>query len=368
MATAQKDSSMHLKISLLTCSPGEELYSIFGHTALRITDSVQQTDLVYNYGTFNFEDPNFYTKFVRGKLDYFLSVDPIQNFLYGYNIEQRGITEQELILSKEEKKSIVQYLQQNLSGNNRFYKYDFLKDNCTTRIKDILIKYAGLKVTQPLVKEGTTYRNMLYQYLDAGGMPWSKLGIDILLGSPTDKKVSKEESLFLPDYLMMATDSSINTNKHLMQQKKILLQSNRSVENVINKYQPLLIFCVIFLLIQLLNIPQNNFFKKITLIINSLLLYVTGFLGILLVFMWLGTEHKACAYNYNLLWALPTNTVAAFFVWKNPSWLKKYFVITAIIYTLIFFIWFVLPQQLNVSLLPIILTLLLISIRQFRKV
>jgi len=184
---SQTDSS-HIRISLLTCSPGEDLYAVFGHTALRITDSLAHTDIVYNYGTFNFEEPNFYLKFVRGKLDYALAYESLPQFLYGYTVEKRNVFEQELQLTAVQKQQIISFLQQNLMGNNRFYKYDFFYDNCTTRVRDILQKQSGLTITKPLVTNGITFRNMIHVYLDSMHMCWSKLGIDILLGSPTDKK------------------------------------------------------------------------------------------------------------------------------------------------------------------------------------
>ena len=137
-AYAQTDSS-HLRITLLTCSPGTELYSTFGHSALRVMDSVTFTDKVYNYGTFDF-NPDFYPKFIRGKLLYYLSVETYPDFVYGYQQEERSIKEQELNLSGEEKLKLNAALQLNASGSNKFYKYDFLFDNCATRIRDIVDK------------------------------------------------------------------------------------------------------------------------------------------------------------------------------------------------------------------------------------
>src|SRR4051812_24672160 len=130
-AQAQDSSNCHVRISLLTCAPGQELYSTFGHTAIRITDSIRRTDIVYNYGTFEFDDPNFYMKFVRGKLDYFLSAAYYPDFMYEYQEEQRSVTEQVLNLSCTQKQQIVQALAINMQGANRMYKYDFVYDNCT---------------------------------------------------------------------------------------------------------------------------------------------------------------------------------------------------------------------------------------------
>ncbi|RYZ15930.1 MAG: DUF4105 domain-containing protein, partial [Chitinophagaceae bacterium] len=121
-----------LRITLLTCSPGTELYSIFGHTALRVQNTVSGTDDVYNYGTFEFGD-DFYIKFIRGRLPYYLDVEPMQYFLYGYRLEGRSVVEQEVLLDCAQKTALLQALQTNLLPANRQYRYDFLFDNCTTR-------------------------------------------------------------------------------------------------------------------------------------------------------------------------------------------------------------------------------------------
>ncbi|MGB4844981.1 MAG: DUF4105 domain-containing protein, partial [Ferruginibacter sp.] len=127
-----QDSS-RLRISLLTCTPGEELYSTFGHSAYRVIDSTSLTDIVYNYGTFNFDDDGFYLKFVQGKLLYYVSAEYFTDFKYLYQSTNRGITEQVLNLSAAEKISMQRFLNNNLKEENKYYKYDFFFDNCTTR-------------------------------------------------------------------------------------------------------------------------------------------------------------------------------------------------------------------------------------------
>ena len=131
-------TACHLRLSLLTCTPGTELYSTFGHSAIRVTDTSGKTDIIFNYGTFDFDDPAFFVKFVRGKLLYFVSIDEFENFLDQYNYEKRGITEQVLDLSCDVKKNLLIALHDNAKEENRYYKYDFVYDNCTTRIRDII--------------------------------------------------------------------------------------------------------------------------------------------------------------------------------------------------------------------------------------
>ncbi|WP_153797538.1 Lnb N-terminal periplasmic domain-containing protein [Foetidibacter luteolus] len=359
IAGAQTDSSCHVRISVLTCTPGSELYSTFGHTAIRVIDSTRRTDLVFNWGTFDFDDPDFYMKFVRGKLEYFLSVEPYNEFIRVYQYEQRSIWEQVLSIDCSHKKQMLNALSKNLQGANRYYKYDFLLDNCTSRVRDIVFaNLSGLAITDSLVQYGFTYRNQIHEYLDEGAKPWSKLGIDILLGSMMDKPVTNWNAMFLPDYLMQGLDESNLAAEGVIEPSNIIYQASPpDIQSW--KYAPLMIFSIICTLFFGLSLLKNRWAVSITRLFDSLLLYITGLLGILLLFMWFGTDHTVCQKNYNLLWALPTNIFAAFFLWKKALWLRRYFLLLALIYGMLLVTWFWLPQQLNIALIPLVLYLLL---------
>ncbi len=354
-----QDSACHMRLSLLTCAPGAELYSTFGHTALRIQDSTHNTDLVYNYGTFDFDDPDFYMKFVRGKLDYFLSVDKFPDFMYEYQQDQRSVQEQELNLNCEEQQQIITALNINMQDANRMYKYDFIYDNCTTRVRDLIFhSLPGSAVKNRLVPEGTTARNLIHTYLDRGGEPWSKLGIDILLGAGLDKPVDNNVAMFLPDYLLKGIDSAdINHRQPVVKQKRTLLDAQTPIEATWN-YLPLALFAFICGGLAALYLSQNQRAKTISGYVDSFLLYLTGLLGLLLIFMWFGTDHRMTKDNYNLLWALPTNIVAVLFLWKRPAWLKTYFYIAFAVTALVLVGWFWLPQELNISLVPFVFLML----------
>lgn len=355
-AGAQADSC-HIRISVITCAPGEELYALFGHTALRITDSTKGEDVVFNYGTFDFSDPDFYAKFVRGKLDYFLNPEYYHDFIRFYREEQRGITEQELKLTCAEKQAVIEALRVNLQPANKYYKYDFLFDNCTSRVRDLLQKHIpGLTMQTQLTAPGTTFRHMIHTYLDNGGQPWSKLGIDILLGSRMDRAVTVQESMFLPDFLMKGVDSATRQGTSVVSARKQLFTST-PVSHKQNKWVPLLVFSLFAFGVLLLSRWKSKTGKALTRIADSVLLYLTGLTGLLLLFMWFFTDHVACVNNYNLLWMLPTNLVAGFFLWKRPNWLKKYFLYAGFLQIAILFAWLFLPQQLNISLVPVVLLL-----------
>ena len=357
-ASAQ-DGTCHLRLSLLTCAPGDELYSTFGHTALRIQDSAANTDLVYNYGTFDFEAPGFYMKFVRGKLDYFLSIDKYPDFMYEYQYFQRSVQEQELNLTCAEKQQIISALNVNLQGANRMYKYDFIYDNCTTRVRDLIFhSLPGSSVKHKLVPQGTTARNLIHSYLDKGGEPWSKLGIDILLGAGLDKPVDNNVAMFLPDYLLKGIDSAaINGTQPVVKQKRTLLNATTPIQATGN-YVPLILFTLLCGGLAALYLSPAPRAQSISRFVDSFLLYLTGLLGLLLLFMWWGTDHRMTKDNYNLLWALPTNIIAVWFLWRSPSWLKTYFYVAFAVTALLLVGWFWLPQEFNISLVPFVFLML----------
>jgi hypothetical protein len=364
---AQNDSC-HLRVSILTCSPGEELYSTFGHSAVRVTDSVSRTDIVYNYGTFNFDEPGFYTKFIRGKLLYYLSTEDFDSFKNFYYEEKRGITEQVLNLTCIEKYNVVMFLQANLMAQNRFYKYDFLFDNCTTRLRDLVKKTAPPTLQFKNVLKGKrTFRNLIHDYLNYNDKQWSKLGIDILLGKPTDNVIKDEQVMFLPDYLLQSFDSATIASMPLVLQKRNVFELNIPKVEVNSSSHPLFIFTGFLLLIVLLSFSKNKTVKRVLVAFDGFIFFITGLLGILLLFMWFGTDHLMCKDNFNLLWAWPTNIVAAFYIHSRKATAKKYFIVYGIFNLVLLICWFFLPQQMNPSLMPIIAILIFRSLLYISK-
>lgn len=365
---AQQDSC-HLQISLLTVMPGEELYSTFGHSALRITDTVSHQDIVYNYGTFDFGDPDFYTKFVRGKLMYYLSTDSFQSFVEESQQENRGITEQILNLSCEQKGNIISLLEQNMMAANRFYKYDFLFDNCTTRLRDLIEKGTDSTVLfGKALHRQVTFRDLIYEYLNNGDKQWSKLGIDILLGAKTDAIATPYQVMFLPDYLMKTFDSSSVNSHSLVTDKHSLFEINHSLIEKNNLTHPFFLFLCLFVIVAFFSFSKNPFIQKFVASLDGFLFFITGLLGILIFFMWFGTDHVMCRDNYNLLWAWPTNIIAAFYVHSKKNWVRIYFMIYSIFNIILILAWSLIPQHLNVALIPILAILIFRSwIYFFRK-
>ena len=358
--TFAQDSS-HIRVSLLTCTPGEELYSTFGHSAIRITDSSSVTDIVFNYGTFDFDDPNFYTKFVKGKLLYYVSTENFEDFKYLYQATNRGMTEQVLNLSAAEKIEIENALYNNIKEENKFYKYDFFLDNCTTRLRDIIVKYkSSHPVFNAVMPAGTRFRQAIHEYLDKNNKHWSKLGIDILLGAPTDAVMTTAQSQFLPDNLMKSLDNTNAGNQLVVSSEK--LYDIDQTSNITPIFTPITVFSLLLIFILLLSVSTN---KRVLMFMHGfdgLLFFLSGALGFILIFMMTGTDHAMCKSNYNLLWALPTNALFAFFLNSYKTWVKLGFLLTAIFLILVLITWFFLPQQMNNGLIPIVLLLIYRSI------
>lgn len=358
---AQNDSCQ-LRISLLTAAPGDELYSTFGHSALRLTDTVTNADIVFNYGTFNFEEPGFYMKFIRGKLAFYVSIDNYDNFIAEYQQDNRGITEQVLNLTCAEKYKIRDLLRENVRSENKFYKYDFTFDNCTTRLRDIIEKATDSTVKFGVpVRTRASFRDFIYEYLDANDKQWSKLGIDILLGSRMDVAMTNRQEMFLPDYLLKAFDSSSVEGRPLVLEKHNLFKTQYAGDKKNNLAHPIFIFACLFVLIAFLSFSKSVFVQRMLISFDGFLYFLTGLLGLLLIFMWVGTDHFMCKDNYNLLWAWPANVIAAFYIHSKKKIAKIYILAYAIFNVILLVAWSFLPQHLNPSLIPIILILVLRS-------
>lgn len=366
-ATAQTDSC-HIKISVLTCSSGDEAYANFGHTAIRIIDSTNHTDFVYNYGTFDFDDPDFLIKFIRGKLDYFLSVDSFENFIVEYQYDKRSVYEQQLRLNCEQKEIIIKALQNNLMGNNRYYKYDFLYDNCTTRIRDLIFSNIKAAYTpNPIVANKTTFRDLLHSYLDKDGKPWTKLGVDILLGAKIDKRLGTKQSMFLPDYLMKGLDSSkLKDTTSLVLNGSVLLNETPP-DTRINNNVPLIITIIVAVFVIIFSFIKTKWASITIKIFDTVFLFLTGVLGILLLLLWFGSDHTEMRDNFNVFWALPTNILAIFFIWTKREDLRRYFISAIVLTALLLATWFFIPQKLNIAILPLAVAGLIRYIRLAKK-
>ncbi len=361
LLSAFSQDSCALRISLLTCAPGEELYSTFGHTAIRVQDRTTGMDEVYNYGTFEF-DEDFYSKFVRGKLLYALSVQRFDEFIYQYQLESRSVIEQELSITCQQRETLYAALQRNALPQARFYRYDFLFDNCTTRAGFMVDTAANANVVfkNLLPKDPLTFRDHIDVYLNRAAQDWSQLGIDLLLGAKMDREANNREAMFLPDNLMIAFDSATADNKPLVAAKQTIL-AMPSVAGERLLITPIIAFGMLLVMFGVLTFTAKRWAQAVLGALDFILFFILGLIGVLLLFMWFGTDHALCANNYNLLWALPTNLVAAFVVHKALRWVKQYFTVVFWITVLLLITWAFLPQRMNNAFLPLVLTIALRS-------
>lgn len=307
---AQDSTKAAIQISILTCAPGEDVYTAWGHTAIRIIDSTKQTDLVYNFGTFDFNTPNFLVEFVKGNLNYFLSVADFQNFIFEYQYYGRSIKEQVLILTDAEKMNWQKALQKNLEGNNRYYLYNFITDNCTTRVKDGFYQFASAQVPPSNIK---SFRTHVVEAPYQQGIPWIGLGIDILLGAVSDKTPSPLQAGFLPDLLfeqLAAQPSHIASTQNYEFTKTVPTKPTDPIYFIIG-------FIVVYLFVGKWNARWAVISAKI---LDLFLLFIFGLGGLLLVYMSIFSLHTACHHNYNIAWIHPLYFIAFIFYFIKPIW------------------------------------------------
>lgn len=318
----------NVSISVLTCGVGDELYSSFGHTGLRVRDTVRGVDDVYNYGLFNFSDPDFYSKFTRGKLLYFVGRTNFYSFMSEYEYDRRSVIEQELNLTNEEKACILRFLNENLRPENASYKYDFLYDNCATRVRDIFPRTLGQEFSFGNTLDNNThlsFRQMINQYLH--NSHWSRLGINIVLGSNIDKVMSNTETMFLPDMLMAGLkEAKMGSRKMTKAPVRLIEGADRSAPKPNAAMWTMLAVLVATVLIFFLKALQS-----LRTAWSFILLFTNGALGCLLLFMWLGTDHQACNNNFNLLWAFPLNILMAFTIFGPRKWHATYSILAIIL-------------------------------------
>ena len=355
-STVKAQLSEQANISVLTCGPYDELYSAFGHSAFRIYDPVNNINVTCNYGTFDFNQPNFYLNFALGNNLYKLSIQDYQRFEDVYIYENRFIHEQVLNLTSEQKQKLFAYLQWNAKPENASYYYDYFYDNCSTKIRDVLLEALGKDVTfdETHVTTDYTIRELTDFYLK--DLPWGDLGIDICLGLPMDKKAAPLEYMFLPDFVESAFDhASIVQNGStvpLVKEKRITYEA-RASEPEKNIPHPLYLSSFIAFLGA--GLAFWDFKRKKTSNWFDMFLFgAAGLIGILLVLLWFFTNHKAAAMNFNLLWAFPVHFVAAIAMRRRRKWLTRYFLYTGILIALTLVSWPILPQKLHYALIPLV--------------
>lgn len=344
------------KVSLLTIGRGhEEIYQYFGHSAIRIKDSVLGWDLVYNYGTFSYGD-DFLKQFIKGRLLYYESIDNFLEFEQNYREENRSINEQNLNLTLQQKQTLFEKLTINAREENKYYKYDFLFDNCSTRPRDIILSLFTTKKYAIDKDDKSTYRELIDRNVEN---EWLDLGMDILIGIPTDQQ-SKFGRTFLPEELMQLCDSAIVDGKNLVKDNQLILDTIPESGSR-NWFSPTIIFWILLLIIFIVQVTTSFFSKNK--IIQFVFFTILGLLGWLFIFMWFGTDHRTTKWNLNILWAMPLHIPIIYFFIKKEipkfafGFIKTYRIILIILLTG----WFFNPQTYHLAIIPIILIAILFA-------
>ncbi|MEC8617775.1 MAG: DUF4105 domain-containing protein [Bacteroidota bacterium] len=359
-----------VEISIITCDPGSEVYSLFGHGALRINHIESDEDIVVNWGIFEYYEDQFKFgyDFAKGRLNYYMGIQNTMNFLREYSYYNRGVREQILNLTTSEKKEIIEFVSLNNLPENRNYKYEFFYDNCSTRIRDLLssIFRSNISWGNHPSENKFTFREIIHQNL--APQPWLMLGIDLVLGQRIDQLVNNKNLMFLPAYLEAILDSTkittVAQSKTLISRKNVLIptaENNRPAITSITIYG----WIVLMITLLLLFLKNDRIFN----VWSCVLLTLLSLLGVVLYFMWFGTDHQATKNNSNILWANPSYLflvwVIIFKKWNKVSLVYVYLIGFCLLTTILF--WFGMVQEFNPTIKPIIISLALIFYYYFRK-
>jgi Domain of unknown function (DUF4105) len=339
------------QVSLITYSPGEELYQAFGHSAIRVRDDSLGLDRLYNFGVFDFETPNFYVKFAHGELRYQLAVSPSEEEIRVVGAYGQGVTELPLNLTPEQRQSLFEALEVNLLPENRFYQYDFVLDNCSTRPRDVIERTTGSPV---MVRDAgkKTFREMLDPYFIR--IPWVGFGVSLLLGSKIDRAVSPREACFLPADLERAVQTSKNGNLNLAGEKKEIfapevLAGSSPYLTPTSVFYGVGIFWFFFWLLRK---------KEHAIWPTAFFLMILGLAGTFVLGLSFWTRLWVLHENYNLLWLIPLHFPAGLWLLlarRRPVFLRWYlwFAFLAAVGFVCFS--FLLPQKFSPAVFPLLI-------------
>jgi Domain of unknown function (DUF4105) len=343
-------------ISLVTYSPGDELYTAFGHSSIRVRDDAEEIDRLYNYGTFDFETEAFYLKFARGDLLYQLSVGLSTPEINERGTLGQGVTESILNFNADQRQAMFSELERNLLPENRFYRYDFVLDNCSTRVRDVFEKVWGHPVADPSIGK-VTFRQMLDPYFLR--IPWIRFGIYLILGSRVDRLVTPREACFLPFNLERAVQESSNENGPLGR-KPTTIYRPQPLPSVPWYFRPefvfwvLLIFWVAYWMIRGYSASP---------VLSGIVFLTFGAVGTFLIVFSANTFHWEAYDNWNLGWLVPTHLLAGIgliFLHRLGRywiWMRSYFAIALAEIALFLIVSPWLPQQFHHAIYPLAILL-----------
>ena len=353
---AEKQDS--ISVSLITYYPGSQIYELYGHSAIRVT-LPDGSGVVFNYGIFDFNAPNFVYRFIKGETDYMVKGYSDRFLLYGY--EGRKVVEQELNLSQEQALAAYQYLMINALPQNATYRYNYVLDNCSTRPRDIIERAAGGTLEYPAMQDTTTFRKMMHQY--NSNYAWSQFGIDIALGEGLDRTLTYREQMFVPMVLMNAfSGATIERNGEIVPLVKSTKVLNGGAEegDIMPPTKwwatPMAVF-VLLLLITIAFTLRDVKRGTVTRWYDSVLYGAMMLYGLLLFFLIFVSTHEATSPNWNGVWLNPFYIIPAILIWIKSAKKLLYWYHFANFAVLIVMLamWYWIPQVANAAFYPLLL-------------
>ena len=307
-----------IRVSLLTCSPHDEIYSLYGHTAIRYEDKASKTDIVVNYGMFSFKKPFFVARFVLGLTDYEMGIQDFNDFCYEYQYFGSQVTQQEINLTPEEKGQLLKALQDNYA-NARVYRYNYFYNNCTTKARDIILKSINGKIEyKNAIDKSVSFRDLIHGC--NANYSWASFGNDLLLGFKADMQTTREEQQFLPDNLMRDFGqakivSADGSARPLVKNTEIIVKGNDYAIAGKTKVTPQFVFITLLLLIAAIVVAEFKTKKRFLWVDISLLL-ASGLAGLIL-FVMLFSEHPTTSTNLQIFILCPLGLYWAIYIIKN---------------------------------------------------
>lgn len=363
--SVQSQSTDSIRFSLLTCAPGTEIYSLFGHTAIRYENYTRRIDVVFNYGMFSFNTPNFIFRFVAGETDYQLGITPYSYFEAEYAMRGSSVYQQVLNLTQSEKERLLTILENNYLPENRIYRYNYFYDNCTTRARDKIEECIEGKVVYPDSLSGKSYRSIVHEF--TAGSPWDELGIDLCLGAEADKEINKRQQMFSPFYMKYYASNAYIVDAGGTR-RPLILDETKIVDVELDEVQPGFVLSplmcgALFLALCVVMAWGQWKTQRIWWGWDIVLYGLQGLAGCIIAFLFFFSVHPTVGSNWLLILFNPIPLLyLPFMVYKAVKRKKDYYHVGNMVYLTLFIT--ILPfcgQEFNLTVLPLALGLLVTS-------
>lgn len=363
--SVQSQSTDSIRFSLLTCAPGTEIYSLFGHTAIRYENYTRRIDVVFNYGMFSFNTPNFIFRFVAGETDYQLGITPYSYFEAEYAMRGSSVYQQVLNLTQSEKERLLTILENNYLPENRIYRYSYFYDNCTTRARDKIEECIEGKVVYPDSLSGKSYRSIVHEF--TAGSPWDEFGIDLCLGAEADKEINKRQQMFSPFYMKYYASNAYIVDAGGTR-RPLILDEAKIVDVEPEDVQPGFILSplmcgALFLALCVVMAWGQWKTQRIWWGWDIVLYGLQGLAGCIIAFLFFFSVHPTVGSNWLLILFNPIPLLyLPFMVYKAVKRKKDYYHVGNMVYLTLFIT--ILPfcgQEFNLTVLPLALGLLVTS-------